>query len=379
MQTQTQQKYIAYEKINKYSPVFSFYCEKTKINYVYASQNLIKVDNANPLCVGICMNNVKKNESANIVQNGIIKVRYFGESIPNNTAVNIYLANSYNNLKLSGYSTQLNKNVIPYSYDKTFLIKLGTTIPRKAKISIIDNNIKKRIITILLDINNVNYDLYNIYSLSLLSKNNLDGQPFSFYNIGVDLDAGLKSSFVQEKFQQLLTAYSTNQNVDKICFSLDQYCKELYKNIPNPSFSGYSKRLIAINSSGQCIFDSDYSTLGIYDYTANSAYKIKLIYNNPFNKSDFLVFATLINSPLLAYIDSTDQKNNNFIGSSFTYPAGTLYEFIQANINGVGVTARYTVSNNLYNYNVALFIGITNSFNINNGESLVLRLSWKKI
>lgn len=375
MQTQTQQKYIAYEKINKFSPVFFFYCEKTKINYVYVSQNLIKVDNANPLCVGICMNNVKKNESANIVQNGIIKVRYFGESIPNNTAVNIYLANSYNNSKLTGYSTQLNKNVTPYSYDKTFLIKLGTSIPKKSKI---DNNIKKRVITILLDINNVNYDLYNIYSLSLLSKNNLDGQPFSFYNIGVDLDAGVKSPLVQEKFQQLLTAYSTNQNVDKICFSLDQYCKELYKNIPNPSFSGYSKRLIAINSSGQCIFDSDYSTLGIYDYTTNSAYKIKLI-SNPFNKSEFLVFATLINSPLLAYIDSTDSKNNNFIGSSFTYPAGTLYEFIQANINGVGVSARYTVSNNLYNYNVALFIGITNSFNINNGESLVLRLSWKKI
>lgn len=376
---QIQQTYIAYEKINKYSPVFSFYCEKNKINYVYVSQDLVKVDNGNPQCIGICINNVKKNESANIVQNGIIKIKYFGESVSNNNAVNIYLASSYNNLKLNGYSTQLNKNVIPYSYGNTFLIKLGTSIPRKSKKdNKINNNVKKRVITILLDINNVNYDLYNIYLLSLLSKNNLDGQPFSFYNIGVDLDTGVKSPFVQEKFQQLLTAYSTNQNVDKICFSLDQYCKELYKNIPNPSFSGYSKRLIAINSSGQCIFDSDYSTLGIYNYTTNSAYKIKLI-SNPFNKSDFSVFATLINSPLLAYVDSADPINNNFIGSSFTYPAGTLYEFIQANINGVGVSARYTVSNNLYNYNVALFIGITNSFNINNGESLVLRLSWKKI
>ena len=372
---QVQKKYIAYEKINKYSPVFSFYCEKNKINYVYISQDLIKVDNGNPLCIGICINNVKKNESAKIVQNGIIKVRYFGESIPNNTAVNIYLASTYNNLKLNGYSTQLNKNVIPYSYSQAFLIKLGTLIPKKSKI---DGDVKKRVITILLDINNVNYDLYNIYLLSLLSKDNIDGQPFSFYNIGVDLDAGVNSPSVQEKFQQLLIAYSTNQNVNKICFSLDQYCKEVYKNIPNPNFSGYSKRLIAINSSGQIIFDSDYSTLGIYDYIAESAYKIKLS-SNPFNKSEFLVFATLINSPLLAYVDPSDPINNNFIGSSFTYPAGTLYEFIQANINGVGVSTRYATSNELYNYNVSLFIGITNSFNINNGESFVLRLSWKKI
>lgn len=371
---QIQQKYIAYEKINKYSPVFSFYCGKNNINYVYVSQDLIKVDSGNPLCVGICINNVKKNEPAKIVQNGIIKVRYFGESIQNDTAINIYLANNYNNLKLNGYSTQINKNVIPYSYSKAFLIKLGKSIPKKSKI---DNNIKKRLITILLDIDNVNYDLYNIYLLSVLSKDSLGGQPFSFYNIGVDLDTGVNSPLVKDKFQKLLIAYSTSQNVDKICFSLDQYCKELYKNIPNPSFTDYSKRLIAINSTGQCIFDSDYSTLGIYDYNADSAYKIKLI-SNPFKKSDFLAFETLINSQLFAYVDPNDAINDQFIGSSFTYPAGTLYEFIQANINGVGVSARYTVSNELYNYNVALFVGITNSFNVNNGESLILRLSWKK-
>ena len=333
------------------------------------------MDNGNPLCIGICINKVKKNELAKIIQNGIIKVRYFGESIPNNTARNIYLANNYNDLKLNGFSTQLNKDIVPYSYSGAFLIKLGTSIPTKSKI---DGVVKKRVITILVDINNVNYDLYNIYLLSLLSKDNIDGQPFSFYNIGVDLDAGVKNPSVKDKFQQLLTAYSTNQNVDKICLSLDQYCKELYKNIPNPSFTGYSKRLIAINSSGQCIFDSDYSTLGIYDYTKNMAYKIKLI-SNPFNKSEFLTFATLINSPLLAYVDPNDPANDKFIGSSFTYPAGTLYEFAQANINGVGVSARYTVSNELYNYNVALFIGLTNSFNVNNGESLIVRLSWKKI
>ena len=372
---QVEEKYIAYEKINKYSPVFSFYCEKNKINYVYVSQNLIKMDNGNPLCIGICINKVKKNESAKIIQNGIIKVRYFGESIPNNTARNIYLANNYNDLKLNGFSTQLNKDIVPYSYSGAFLIKLGTSIPTKSKI---DGDVKKRVITILVDINNVNYDLYNIYLLSLLSKDNIDGQPFSFYNIGVDLDAGVKNPSVKDKFQQLLTAYSTNQNVDKICLSLDQYCKELYKNIPNPSFTGYSKRLIAINSSGQCIFDSDYSTLGIYDYTKNMAYKIKLI-TNPFKKSEFLTFATLINSPLLAYVDPNDPANDKFIGSSFTYPAGTLYEFAQASINGVGVSARYTVSNELYNYNVALFIALTNSFNVNNGESLIVRLSWKKI
>jgi hypothetical protein len=58
---QIQQKYIAYEEISKYSPVFSFYSEKNKINYVYVSQDLVNIDNGNPLCIGICINNVKKN------------------------------------------------------------------------------------------------------------------------------------------------------------------------------------------------------------------------------------------------------------------------------------------------------------------------------
>lgn len=368
-------KYIAYEEIKKYSPVFSFYDEKNDINYVYVSQKMSKFDNGNPLCIGVCINNVKKNEVATIIQTGIVKVKYFGNDIQNGESANIYLANKYNERTLNGYVTVLNREVTPYTYGGAYLIKIGKIIPKKSKLT---NEIKGRIVNVLLDINNENYDLYNIYLLSTLSKNNLDDKEFSFYDIGSDLQTGLSNSLVREKFKELKKAYATNQNVDVICYSLDQYCKELYKNIPNPSFTGYSKRLIAINSSGQCIFDSDYSTLGIYDYTKNMAYKIKLI-SNPFNKSDFLTFATLINSPLLAYVDPNDPANDKFIGSSFTYPAGTLYEFAQANINGVGVSARYTVSNELYNYNVALFIGITNSFNVNNGESLIVRLSWKKI
>ena len=183
---------------------------------------------------------------------------------------------------------------------------------------------------------------------------------------------------VQEKFQKLINAYSSNQDVDIICFSLDQYCKELYTQIPFPNNSDFTKRVTVVNSSGQCIFDSDYTTLGIYNYNTNSAYKIKLN-PNPFNKSDFLVFGTLINSPLFAYVDPNDPTNNNFLGSTFTYPIGTLYEIVQANINGVGVSARYALSNNKYIYNVALYVGITNSFNLNNGDSLIVRLSWKKI
>jgi hypothetical protein len=368
-------EYIAYEKIKKYSPVFYFYCKINNKNYVYVSQNLTNLDNGNPFCIGVCMNNVKKNEAAIIVTNGSVKIRYFGPPIENSKLTNIYLANRFNTIKLNGISTQLNAEIIPYTYSGAFLIKLGSILQQK-NIDKCKGN-KERIITIQLDINNQNYDLYNIYLLSNLPKNKLDGQPFSFYDIGVDLEKGIMNPLVKIKYQEVIAAYSSNQDVNTICFVLDQYCKELFKQIPEPIFNNYRKRLAASNSSGQVIYDSDYETFGIYNYDTNSAYKI-VLRPNPFGKNDFLVFATLINSALLSFIDPNIPENNNFIQSSFTYPAGSLYEIAQANINGVGVSSRYAVSNQAYNYNVALFIGLTNSFNLNNGDSINVRLSWKK-
>ena len=368
-------EYIAYEKIKKYSPVFYFYCKKNNKNYVYVSQNLTNVDNGNPFCIGICMNDVNKNKSAIIVNNGSVKIRYFGSPIQNGKLTNIYLASNFTGIKLYGTSTKIDSEITPYTFGGAFLIKLGSIIQQKNNTNICKGN-KKRIITIELDINNQNYDLYNIYLLSELTKNNIDGQPFSFYDIGRDLEKGLNTPIVNVKYQEVIAAYSSNQNVNTICYVLDQYCKELFKQIPEPIYKNYTKRLIAINSSGQCIYDSDYATLGIYNYNTNSAYKI-ILKSNPFGINDFLVFASLINSAYFSFVDPTVPQNNDFVGSSFTYPAGTLYEIIQASINGVGVASRYTVSNNTYNYNVALFVGLTNSFNLNNGDSLILRLSWK--
>jgi len=367
-------EYIAYEKIKKYSPVFYFYCKINNKNYVYVSQNLVNLDNGNPFCIGICMNNVKKNESAIIITNGSVKIRYFGQPIENDKLTNIYLASRFNTIKLNGISTQLNTEIKPYTYSGAFLIKIGSILQQK-NIDKCKGN-KERIITIQLDINNQNYDLYNIYLLSKLPKNKLDGQPFSFYDIGVDLEKGIMNPLVKIKYQEVIAAYSSNQDINTICFVLDQYCKELYKQIPEPIFNNYRKRLAASNSAGQVIYDSDYETLGIYNYDTKSAYKI-VLRQNPFNIDNFLVFATLINSALLSFVNPDIPENNNFIQSTFTYPAGSLYEIAQANINGVGVASRYAVSNQSYNYNVALFVGLTNSFNLNNGDSVNVRLSWK--
>lgn len=369
-------EYIAYEKIKKYSPVFYFYCKINNKNYVYVSQNLTKLDNGNPFCIGVCMNNVKKNEAAIIVTNGSVKIRYFGQPIENGKLTNIYLASRFNTIKLNGISTQLNAEIKPYTFGGAFLIKLGSILQQK-NIDKCKGN-KERIITIQLDINNQNYDLYNIYLLSKLPKNKLDGQPFSFYDIGVDLEKGVNNPLVKIKYQEVIAAYSSNQDVNTICLVLDQYCKELFKQIPEPIYNNYRKRLAASNSLGQVIYDSDYEKLGIYNYDTNSAYKI-VLRPNPFNINNFLVFTTLINSALFSFVDPDIPENNNFIQSSFTYPAGSLYEVQQANINGVGISSRYAVSNQLYNFNVALFIGLTNSFNLNNGDSIIVRLSWKKI
>lgn len=363
-------EFIAYEKILKFSPVFVYYCPINDKNYVYVSQNLDKLDKGYPYVIGVCINSPGKGKIAKVVTKGITKVRYFGSYPTIN--LNIYIAKSYNEKPLIGVASGLEKGIIPVNYQSSFILKVGTVYPIKCGKP--DKDIKARLLNINLDINNQNFDLYNIYTLDLLPKDNIYGREFSFYQIGRDLNIGLKNPIVKEKFNLLIAAYAQQVSLKDLCFATDQYCQTLYDAIPNPILDKYEKTLTVIASNGQVIFMSN-NKLKIYNYKTNDVQLITLN-PNPLGKSSFTLYTSLANAPFWSYVNVNDPNNNGFIGSSFYYFAGGIYEFVQAFINGVGLGARYSVITNEYNYVVTYYLGLTDSYNVNDSEALILRLGW---
>ena len=364
-------EYIAYEKIKKYSPVFIYYCPINGKNYVYVSQTLTQLDKGQPYVIGVCINSPSKGKIAKVVIKGTTKVRYFGSYPTIN--LNVYVACFYNDIPIIGLVSGLEKGIVPVNYQNSFILKVGTVYPIKCGKP--DKEVKERLVNINLDVNNQSYDLYNIYTFDLLPKDNISGREFSYYQIGQDLNLGLNNPIVKSKFNLLLEAYKKQELLKGICFATDQYCQALFDAIPDPFSKQYEKRLIAITSNGIIVFDSSIN-LKIYNYKINVLQLITLI-QNPLEKNSFPLYTSLASAPFWAYVDVNDSNNNEFIGSTFNFPAGGAYEFVQAYINGIGLGARYATTTKTYNYNISYYLGITDSYNVNNSEALIVRLGWK--
>jgi hypothetical protein len=363
-------EFIAYEKILKYSPVFVYYCPINEKNYVYVSQNLDKLDKGQPYVIGVCINSPRKGKIAKVQIKGITKVRYFGSYPTINLSV--YVATSYNNVPLIGVASSLEKGIIPKNYQSSFIHKVGTVYPLKCGKP--DKDVKARLVNINLDIDNQSFDLYNIYTFDLLPKGDIYGRDFSYYQIGQDLNTGLKNPLVIEKFNLLLTAYEEQVSLKDLCFATDQYCQTLFDAIPDPYINKYEKSATVTTSNGQIIFISN-NNLRIYNYKTND---VQLITLNPnsLGKSNFPLYKSLSNAPFWAYVNINDPNNNGFIGSGFYYPAGSAYEVVQAYINGVGIAARYSTTTSAYNYCVTYYLGLTDSYNVNDSEAFIIRLIW---
>jgi hypothetical protein len=363
-------EFIAYEKILKFSPVFVYYCPINDKNYVYVSQNLDKLDKGQPYVIGVCINSPGKGKIAKVVTKGITKVRYFG-SYPS-INLSVYVAQSYNEKPLIGITSGLEKGVIPNNYQSSFIHKVGTVYPIKCGKP--DKDIKARLVNINLDINNQNFDLYNIYTFDLLPKDNIYEREFSFYQIGQDFNLGLNNPLVIEKFNLLLAAYAEQVSIKDLCFATDQYCQTLFNLIPEPFSNKYEKRLTVITTNGQAIFVSN-NLLRIYNYKTNDVQLITLN-PNPLGKSNFPLYSSIANAPFWGYVDVNDPNNNGFVGSSFNFPNGAVYEFVQAYINGVGIASRYSTTTGTYTYCVTYYLGLTKSYNVNNSEAFIIRLGW---
>jgi len=364
--TKNTESYVALEAIPAFSPVF---LQSDGKNGVYITPTLFP--NITPLCIGVCINSPLVGEIATVQITGVVAVRFVGS--PPRPRTSIYIASTYQGVPVAGVAASFQTNVVPYNFNNTYIIKVGTIVPFTIPSS------SQTLVLVQLEVNNFCYDLYDIYTLDAIPRTKIEGLNFSFFDIGVDLQLGLQNPAVGVALQVLIDAYETQSSIDIICKAIYEYSIALYNSIPDPIVSGYTKRLVVVNSSGQVVYDSENpNNISVYNTTTGKAYEI-LLTSNPFGVTKFKVISTLIVSPYFAYIDPNAPDNSGFIGSSYMYPAGGLYEMVQANINGVGISARYAASNNRFNYNVAYFQGLTNSYNQNNGETLVVRLSWKKL
>ena len=186
-------RYIAYENIEKYSPVFSFLCEDKNTSYVYISRTFKHIDGGTPYCIGICTKTVKKNEIACIITSGsgYTSVRYIGQISKKTETSPIYLTDTFNGNSVFGVASTLGENIVPYTTNNnSFLIKIGDVLPKITckkckKCNKCDKSANTiRLVKVFLGIDNQNRDLFNIHTLDQIPKINIQGLDFSFYTIG---------------------------------------------------------------------------------------------------------------------------------------------------------------------------------------------------
>jgi len=368
----SQKKYIAYEDIEKFSPVFAFYCPKTNKNYVYISQEMSAIDDGTPFCIGVCYNSVKRGDLAQIITNGQTKVRYYGK-VPD-LKTSVYLVKTFNNFHMRGVCSSYGPNMVPFLNNDNSIIRLGT----------VSNNVfdkkdyeeKLKYLNIYLDIQSEQRDKQKeqINSLLTLPKENIMEKPFSFYDIGKDLDSAFKIEIVQEKYNLLCNAFNSNPNLKEYCYLIDQYCRTVFQNIPDPSPIGFVKQMTVFNTAGQLLYDS-YNSIGIYNYKSNDVFRITLI-PNIYRVNNFPVCDSLKYSVYFPFINIDDINNQGFMESLFSYSSSAYKEIYCAYQNGIGTNVRYSPIDESFEYIICFKLPI--SKNSKESDSLIFRLTWKK-
>lgn len=366
-----QKKYVAYEDIEKFSPVFAFYCPKTNKNYVYISHELTEIDSGIPYCVGVCNNTVKRGELAQIITTGPTKIRYFGGNPDNKT--DVYIVKTFKNFHMKGICSSLGLNMVPFINNDNSMIKIGT---------VSQNFSDKKDQEIKLKYLNINIQIATESIATEVEKEpekivlGLPEKTFTFIDIGKDLDASIKSEVVQEKFNNLCNSLSSNPGPKEYCLLIDQYCRIVFQNIPDPILKGFTKKLSVFNTSGQALYDS-HGQISIYNYRLNDIYRITLI-PNILRVNNFPVYDSFKYSAYFPYINIDDSNNQNFIESIFSYSSSCFKEISNAYHNGIGTNTRYSLIDQSFEHNIAYLMPITKNNN-NDSDSLIFRLTWKKI
>lgn len=373
--------YYALEDIPNYSVVFVCYDEKSKKNMIYTSQDIMNNNQNNPNAVGVVKKQLKKNHRItenDLIITGTAEVNYIGKmpTVP----TNVYVVKTWKNQPFKGYVAPLERDIIPFNFDSSFIIKVGTIYPidhqNPEKDEIHDDLITTRVLRVLLSINNTSFDLYNIYTLDLLPNEKIYGRDFSYHDIGQALKLGLENEKSMAKFNTLIDSYTTQVPEKQLCRAIHDYCITLHENIPTHVVPDrYESRLMVCTSSGQVVFDS-VNPLNLYDFDTEMCTTIPLITPNPFDQPNFNLFKSLLSGHLYGYIDIEEDNGRDFIGSVYMLTGTALYEMAQSCVNGVGIGSRFCKVTDTYNYNVSWYLGITESYNVNDAEALIVRLGW---
>ena len=389
--------YTAYENIDRFSPVFLFNDSRKKKSYIYSSNNLPELDNGIPICIGICINTVLKGQVGKVVVKGTTNIRYFGDYPSKLT--DVYIITKHKSKNVKGYVSYLCEEVTPLIYEKSHIIKVGTV---QTSYHYNDKKMEKdhfgpRILNILLNIENKNYDHTSPHRLDLISTARLSGFTFSLYQIGQDLKIGMDAATTQEKLQIVIDNMKQNSSKAQLYHSINNYCEQLFYNIPvvtRQVASGYVKRLSVTLTSGQPVYDSEnelrissesigftgpaLTVPGLTEpgLTEPVLTTIPLLNNNPFNVSEFNLCDSISKSHLYPYIDTTQDINSWVVGSLFLNPVVGMYDLVKTTINGVGFGVRYCPITESYNYTISYFVGLTEAYNKYNSDGIIVRLSW---
>ena len=372
--------YTAYENIERFSPVFLFYDNSKKENYVYSSHNLTQLDKGNPVCIGVCINDVIRNGIAKVVISGVTNIRYYGDLPSKNTAV--YCLKKYNNEEKHGFVSYIADNVELLTYEKSHIIKLGIIYPSTLynDDKLPKNAFVPRILKISLGIDNENFDHHNSHALDELPQNKIENGLFSMYEIGNLLKTGMQSQDAVGAFNTLINNNVQNASKNLMCNHINNYCERVYYNIPfitTPGAEEYVKRLSVTMSSGQVVFDTE-NNLRIVDHKTNGVLTSIPLLSNPFNTASFDLVDSIVNSHLYPYVDNSDTTINGVIGSYYFSPSTGVYDNIKNTVNGISFGSRYCPIVDTYSYDVSYFNGMTNNFNKHDSDGLNVRLSWYK-
>jgi hypothetical protein len=157
-------------------------------------------------------------------------------------------------------------------------------------------------------------------------------------------------------------------------------------------YTGYYPRIVTCFGSGLVTYDSAYVTkessptnifaddITVINYDTNYCTIVPLLESNPTGLTVIHMLDTLTTRSVHPFIDTTADKGKwkQLHGSSYLMSFSALSETQEAISEGCGCCARYCHVTDRHNYNVSIRVPLTNTYNIQNGEMLIVRLGFVK-
>ena len=372
------------ERINKGHVVFFTENTKKQKLEIYISQDK---NNGNHSVVGIVTKNFDKREHVeprHLNKSGLSMAQYIGvDPIIGET---LYLIESYNGTQYNGTVSVLrDPKALPLKKDDMFY-KIGT---------VTNNVMNGGLVPLNIDIEQTINEHYDTNTIEKLPTTNIDKLSFSFYDIGKILNDTMNNETVILALNALKNAFHDQLTMHDIAEKVHEYSHAIVNNLTvdiETEYSGYYPRIVTCFGSGLVTYDSAYVTkesnptniistdITVIDYNTNYCTIVPLVPGNPTGLTQFHMLDTLTSRSVHPFIDTTADSGKWQVlhGSSYLMSFSALSETQEAISEGCGCGARYCHVTDRHNYNVSIRVPLTDTYNIQNGEILIVRLGFVK-